>query len=327
MNNLIFGIITISICTFLCYSSWINFKIGKDNIALFLLLLSGLLLRFYLSADFQLHEWDERYHALVAKNMIESPFKPMLYKNPVLPYNYQNWIENHVWLHKQPLPFWFMAASLLLFGINEIALRIPSIMLSTIIILLIFHVAKYLFNRRVAFISAFLISINGLIIELAAGKVATDHVDIFFLFFVLLSIFFTVKFIQTKKIIFNLLIGVSVGLAILSKWLPALVVFPVYLAFIIDSRKFTFKEIIRNLFISIITCIVVFLPWQIYIANAFPLEAISERNFNYRHITEVLENHSHPLFYYFNNIRIIYGELIYIPCIWFFFQNIQAQKN
>ena len=112
MNNLIFGIITISICTFLCYSSWINFKIGKDNIALFLLLLSGLLLRFYLSADFQLHEWDERYHALVAKNMIESPFKPMLYKNPVLPYNYQNWIENHVWLHKQPLPFWFMAASL-----------------------------------------------------------------------------------------------------------------------------------------------------------------------------------------------------------------------
>ncbi len=38
-----------------------------------------------------LHDWDERYHALVAKNMIEQPFKPMLYKNPVLPYDYKDW--------------------------------------------------------------------------------------------------------------------------------------------------------------------------------------------------------------------------------------------
>ena len=44
----------------------------------------------------------------------------------IFPYKYQDWTSNHVWLHKQPLPLWSMSASLWMFGINEIAVRLPA---------------------------------------------------------------------------------------------------------------------------------------------------------------------------------------------------------
>lgn len=47
--------------------------------------LAGLLLRVICAADPLLHEWDERYHALVAKNMAEGSFlTPTLYADAPL---------------------------------------------------------------------------------------------------------------------------------------------------------------------------------------------------------------------------------------------------
>lgn len=34
-------------------------------------ILAGMILRVYASLDFFLHAWDERFHALIAKNLIE----------------------------------------------------------------------------------------------------------------------------------------------------------------------------------------------------------------------------------------------------------------
>lgn len=77
------------------------------NFSLILLILGGISLRlFAVYLDPFLNIWDERFHALVAKNMIDNPLEPMLFKNPVLPYNYENWTSNHIWLHKQPLFLW-----------------------------------------------------------------------------------------------------------------------------------------------------------------------------------------------------------------------------
>ena len=189
MENQIFGISIITICTIGYYFSFRYNK--KDNyfVAILLLLVCGLVLRVYVSSDFFLHTWDERYHALVAKNFMQHPLKPTLYDNPMLPYDYKNWVANHIWVHKQPLPLWFMAGSMWLFGINEIALRLPSILLTTIGIFLTFFIGKYFFSRKTGFLAAFFYSINGLIIELTAGRVATDHIDIFFLFFIIQKYF------------------------------------------------------------------------------------------------------------------------------------------
>jgi len=70
--------------------AWFKFKKGNIKIAIASLVIAGFLLRCFMISDPYLHEWDERYHALVAKNMIDDPFKPTLYKNPVLPFDYKD---------------------------------------------------------------------------------------------------------------------------------------------------------------------------------------------------------------------------------------------
>ena len=317
MENLLMGILTLILCTIGYLYAFKYQKDEKYRIGIFLLLICGFILRFYTSMDLYLHDWDEKFHALVAKNLMDHPLRPTLYDNPVLPYDYREWGGNHVWLHKQPMALWAMAGSMRIFGVNEIALRLPSILLSTIGILLTYSLGSYFFNKKVAFLAAFFYSINGLIIELTAGRVATDHIDIFFLFFIEIAIFFSMLFARDKLKIYNILAGVCLGAAVLSKWLPALIVLPVWLLIVYDSGKFSVKAIIMQFAILCFIAVIVFLPWQIYIHAVFPLEATWESNYNYKHLTEVIEDRTGPFYYFLNKLRINYGELIYLPLIWF----------
>lgn len=327
MNNFLFGILTVLICIIGYYYSW-RFQTNNNfKIAIFLLLLCGLILRIYTSTDFFLHPWDERYHALVAKNLIYHPLIPTLYDNPILPYDFKNWTANYIWVHKQPLPLWTMALSMWLFGVNEIALRLPSILISTIGIWLTFSITSYLFNKKTGYLAAFFFSINGLIIELTGGRVATDHIDIFFLFFIELAVFFSIAFARKQKMIYNVFAGISIGAAILSKWLPALIVIPIWLLIVVQSQNFKRKQILFHFAILIVACILIFLPWQLYIFKMFPKEAKWEASFNLKHITEVLDERTGPFYYFLDKIRINYGELIYLPLIWFSWETFTNFKD
>ena len=102
MDDINLGIITVLLCIAGYSFAWKYQSKDKYTIAISLLIISGLILRIYTSADFFLHSWDEMYHALVAKNLIKHPLLPTLYDNPVLPYDFKAWVQNHVWLHKQP---------------------------------------------------------------------------------------------------------------------------------------------------------------------------------------------------------------------------------
>ncbi len=321
MNELFYSMPTLLLCTIGFYISWLYYK--KDNfaIAVLLLMACGLILKIYTIADFFLHNWDERYHALVAKNLIQHPLLPTLYDKPILPYDYKLWTANHVWVHKQPLPLWAMAGSMYLFGVNEIALRIPSAILMTIGIGLTFYIGKYLFDTSIGYLAAFFYAINGLILEQTGGRVATDHIDIFFLFFVELAVFFSIVFIQKQKTIYNILAGISIGAAILCKWLPALIVLPIWLLLVIDSKKFKPSAIIGQLLLLTTICIFTFLPWQIYIFSTFPAEATWEAGFNFKHITEVLDEQTGPIYYFLGKIRVNYGDLIYLPLLWFIWKS------
>jgi len=322
MNNLFYSIPTIIFCAIGYYFSWRQYSKGNFTIAVLLLSVCGLVLRLYTSSDFFLHTWDERYHALVAKNLIHHPLTPTLYDNPILPYDFKSWVSNHIWVHKQPLPLWSMAASLWLFGVNEMALRLPSIVLTTIGIGLSFFIGSYFFNKKVGYLTAFFFSINGLIIELTAGRAATDHIDIFFLFFIELAIVFSILFAQRRKTVFNLLAGISIAAAILSKWLPALIVVPIWLLIVMDSGKFKPREILLQLTLLLTTSFFIVLPWQLYIFRSFPAEAFWEASFNFKHITHVLDEQTGPFYYFIDRIRIDYGELIYLPLIWFLWKTI-----
>ena len=80
------------------------------------LLLGGLLLlSFLLKLNHLGHQRlrgvDECCHALVAKNLLKHPLKPILIETPYLLYAETAWGENHVWLHKPILPLWQITLS------------------------------------------------------------------------------------------------------------------------------------------------------------------------------------------------------------------------
>lgn len=316
----------ILICGLGFYWSWRSQAKGNHKLALLLLVLCGMALRVYTSSDLYLHAWDERYHALVAKNLIKHPLIPTLYDTPVLPYDMKNWTANHIWLHKQPFPLWSIALSLWLFGVNEFAVRVPSLLLSSMGIWLTYAIAKAFFNRKVAYISAFFFSINGLIIELTGGRVATDHIDVFFLVLIELAIWFSILFAKRKKVIYNMLAGIFIGAAVLTKWLPALIVLPIWLLVVLETRQFTARQVAAHFLVLVITCTAVFLPWQLYTRYTFPAEANWEANFNLRHYTEALDGQGGSVFYFLEQIRINFGELLYLPLGWFTWRTIQGRN-
>lgn len=311
------GLLITSAVAVLCLIAWRLYGRALYSEAFAVILVLGLGLRVFCSLDPFLHKWDERYHAVVAKNMIADPFKPMLYARPALPSNYQHWAGSSIWLHKQPVPLWAMALSMKFLGVSEFSLRLPSILLSTLAIFFTFLIGKYLFDKKTGVIASFFHSVNGLVIELTAGRNATDHIDIFFLFFVELAILFIVLNYKNKHSRYIYLAGIALGMAILSKWLPALIVVPVFV--VLRGVRIT------EVFALIAIAAIIALPWQIYAATHFPKEYWWENHFNMLHITTALEGHGYAWWYHLDRARIIWHEFIYLIFGWFLWRANQLQ--
>ncbi|MBK7443088.1 MAG: phospholipid carrier-dependent glycosyltransferase [Bacteroidetes bacterium] len=145
------------------------------------------------------------------------------------------------------------------------------------------------------------------------------------MFFIQLAVFFCIKFINTEKKAYNILVGVAIGFAILTKWLPALIVLPIWFILVYDSDKFSKQQIFRQLALLVFALVVVALPWQIYSAKAFPLETAWEQYYNNLHLTEALEGRSEDRWFFLARLRISYGDLIYLPLIWFTIQTLKRK--
>lgn len=329
MNQLLYveGTLFLIVIIVIFRLSFLSFKTNNPSKSLFYILLGGTLLRLWCLSDAFLHEWDERYHALVAKNLMANPLVPLLYKTPLLPYDFHNWSNNHVWLHKQPLSLWLMSFSLNMFGNTEGAVRLPSLLLSVGCIYLTYSIAKFFTNEKTALLAAFFQSVNGLVIELAAGRQSTDHIDTAFLFFIELSIWFTILYTKNKKIMFILAVGVSTGLAVLTKSFPALIVLPIF--FILTIKKGELLRTLGHCFLILTVAIAVYAPWQIYIFKTFPQEAAWENYYNFLHLTEAVEGHTGSVFWQLSYAAKIWNELIYIVFLWFAFlvsKNLKDEK-
>ena len=118
------------------------------------LVVSGLFFRIYSALDTFLHAWDERYHDLVAKNLLKHPLVPNLYDLPLLDQDLL-WVGGHIWL---------ISGSISIFGNTDFAIRIPSILFSTAMIWLTYLIGKSLFTKRIGVLAAFFIAVNCLMI-------------------------------------------------------------------------------------------------------------------------------------------------------------------
>jgi hypothetical protein len=295
-----------------------SFNINKVKLSLLLLFTGSIGLGVFMAnLDPYLVLWDEQFHALVAKNIIDNPLKPTLFKTPLLDYDYKVWAENHIWLHKQPLFLWQIALSLKLLGCTPFAVRLPSILLHAISVLMIYRIGKISYSDKVGFYGALFFACSYFSLELVAGYFGTDHNDVSFLFYVLGSFWAWFEFQQSKQKRYLILIGLLAGCAVLVKWLVGLLIYLVWFLTIglNDKKKWTSFKSYQPLLLSAIISFVVFIPWQIYTLIKFPTEANFELEYNTRHFFEAIENHTGDVWFHFRAFKEIYGTGEAVPFI------------
>ncbi|MBI3133486.1 MAG: glycosyltransferase family 39 protein [Bacteroidetes bacterium] len=313
MENLVLGIFTFIFCVILFYFAFKSYKNQNTGLSLTFIIAAALSLRIFISLDHHLHDWDEKYHALTGKNIFEDPSKPCLYRIPALNYDHKNWVGNHIWLEKGPIPLYCIGASVAAFGSHEFAVRLPSIIIGCMAVLLTSLIGTRLFSEKVGLLAASLHAIHGLSIELIGGRVSSDHVEHFFVFFTELAFFLAICFITTekRKNLVAISIGVAVGMAILCKWFPALLVIPVWLLASLMSRKFSFPALIYYGLLSILGGVIVVAPYFFFLSTIYPQEfdwVLNKFVFAYN---EPIEKHTAPWYYYIHETGVIFGELIY----------------
>lgn len=288
----------------------------KEKLSLFLLFIGGLFLGYFMAnLNPFFGVWDEQFHAMVAKNLSFNMLEPKLYADAPIPYDWKNWTQNEIWLHKQPLFLWQMALSIKIFGYNVFAVRLPSIIMHAVLPILIYRIGAISINKQVGFYAAFIILFLRIPLELIVGAFHTDHNDLAFLFYLTASFWAWFEYKNSNNKIWLIAIGVLSGCAVLNKWLMGLLIYVIWLitTLVSDENKKSIKTYIP-LVISGLISLIISIPWQIYIFYKYPLIAAHEFEYNARHFSEVIEGHGGSLFYHFDEaFRLIYGAGTLIP--------------
>lgn len=252
--------------------------------------------------------WDEQFHALVAKNLSANPSIPLLYTEHCLPHSL-NWTEGTIWLHKQPLFLYQMAASIKLFGASVFSVRLPSMIMMSFVGIFIYRIGLHVFNRTIGLIGSALFCFSAFKFYLMAGIYHTDHNDVAFIFYITLSFWALIEYLQTKSKWFFGIIIIGAAFAVLNKWLTGFIVYYTWTLILLfksnDLKQFwsEWKATLANFFGSLL----VVLPWQLYTFFRFTEEATHEYELNGKHLTEAVENHGGEWYYYLEHSIDHYG--------------------
>lgn len=295
---------------FLSFLTSLFFFYKKKNFgAVGLLTLAGFCLFIFAAiSDPYLHFWDERFHALVAKNCMDDPFSPKLYREWLSEqYDPLLWSHGYIWLHKQPLFLWQIALSFKLFGVSLFALRLPSVIMATLMIPLTYRIGSLLIDKKLGYFAAISAAFSYLLIDMVAGG-NMDHNNVCFFFYVTLSICAFMEYVHSgRQWKWLVVMALASGCAVLTKWLVGLLVYLVWGVYVLAEYRFRIKEwkIVQIVSAAAIT-LAVFLPWQIYTAKTFPDYYEMERWLQKQHVSSVLEGHDGDATFYIKTIPFRY---------------------
>jgi dolichyl-phosphate-mannose--protein O-mannosyl transferase len=212
--------------------------------------------------------FDEVYHAVTAKLIAHND--PRAFEWWAQPPEPQTAVD---WLHP-PLAKYTQALSMLAFGENSFGWRFSSVIFGTLVIMMIYHLAKALFeDEKLAVLAAAIASLDGLL--LVQSRIAMN--DIHVTFFILLTLYWYVRFRKSYQPWQLLLTGLSAGLAVATKWsgvyILATVFFLEALRFVtilvsakgkILSKKYSFKKLVTDVFLWLFALVI--LPCLVYLS-------------------------------------------------------------
>ncbi len=217
-----------------------------------------------------LYDFDEARYAEVAKNILKTgnwlipmaggPDEP---RDKII-YTLQNGEDLYPYFWKPPMATWLMALSFKIFGITELAARLPTMVSAGIILIVLFHLTKSLFPKHswAAYIAVIIFSLLSDFSFLSSQGL----VELPMLLFGLLSIYLANQ--QTKSRLF--LSGVTLGLAFMTKsfityWIPMIGL----VLILFNAKNGGYKKVITNIFLYSIGALLIILPWHLYMWHQF----------------------------------------------------------
>ncbi|HEV7785547.1 MAG TPA: glycosyltransferase family 39 protein, partial [Thermoanaerobaculia bacterium] len=197
----------------------------------------------------------------------------------------------------------------------EVAMRLPGMLLSVAAIYFTYRIGAHFCGRQAGLLAAFFHATNGYLLQLPGGRVAVDQVDNDVIFFVELGVFLSVLYLESGRRWLVPATGASVGLAVLTKWIPGLLAVPLFLALAWGKERP--RRIALDLAVICLTGAALALPWQVYTRLSFPLETHWEMVYNLRHLLVPIEGLGGSPFFYLTHMTRYFGELVYLPLGWF----------
>lgn len=199
-----------------------------------------------------------------------------------------------VWDGKTPLFVWITA---LLLKINIpylFAGRFVSVIAGTITIYIVFLITKQLLNKYVALIAAFLYAINPFVLFYDRLALMESLMTLFGS----LSCYYLIRFFQTKKYRYSIFIGISMGLAYLSKPTGMIFIIGLFTAFFLIRKKNDIVPLIKNALIAGILYFVI--SSIVKLSKAFFRMALKNKEF----IMDFNELIRHPVSLIGNNFQL-----------------------
>jgi 4-amino-4-deoxy-L-arabinose transferase len=277
--------------------------------ALGLIILFGFALRFRAADHPYISQWDEAYHALVAKNLTAHPLEPTLYEEKVLPADDLDWTRTRVWLHKPPLPLWLMSAGIAAFGEGELSFRLPAVVLDTLAILLIFLLAEELFgaaSRPAGLFGASFYAVNPLMIRLVSGRIPNDSAFVAAVFFILLTVLLFVASARRNSRLLAAAAGVALGLGTLCISAVALIGLAASLPLLLSARGV--RGTVRLLAVAFGAFVAAALPWPWYCHSRWPeLWRHEFAGHVLNHLDMAIDGHAHAWWWYLKILPVQYG--------------------
>jgi len=280
------------------------------RILLALILAVGFGLRWRAADHPYISQWDEAYHALVAKNIAASPPVPVLYAEKVLPADDREWTMAGVWLHKPPLPLWLMSAGIAAFGEAESSFRIPAVVLDTLAIALIYLLALELFGRASALAglgAAALYALNPLMIRLVSGRIPDDTPHVVNAFFITLTVYLFAVAARKNSRAHAAVAGLSLGLGTLCMSAVALLGLAAPLPLMLSLRGP--RGSLRLLAVAFIPFLAAALPWPLYCLSRWPDLWRHESSLHVEHLFRALDGHAHAWWWYLKILPVQYGGI------------------
>jgi 4-amino-4-deoxy-L-arabinose transferase-like glycosyltransferase len=169
-----------------------------------------------------------------------------------------------------PLLIWIGYFASLIFGLNSITLKLIPFVFSLFSILLLIIIGRNLFNPLSGIVAALVFSSN-IIFNVFAKRF---QFDIPYTFFILLSFYLFLLYLDSGKAAYNILGGIVFGLCLMVKILVGfyipIIIFIFYLLF---RKKINYRFIDLIIFTSL--GVIIALPWHLYMLITYGQDFIN----------------------------------------------------